>query len=141
MKITLKQLIATNNIAPSLIRAVVKQIGGIQSFNASWSDIVNYGIGGGFSGFIYYSDTVKFYEKNKSAIWDLLTDLANDLGESPVEMVANFGCLKSFDQSDIIEFMVKGKKAEYYDNIANGLSWFAAEEVVAIAADFFDMGE
>ena len=61
-----------------LINAVVKQLGYDadddinNKFNtvlngdlfATCEDISSHGIGGGFGGFIYYSETVKFFEDN-----------------------------------------------------------------------------
>jgi hypothetical protein len=112
-----------------LTRAVINQIGGWTSFKNYAPDITNYGISGGFSGFIYYSDTCRFYEKNKASILELLKDQASDFGEPVVSMVASFNCLKDVSQDEILDFFALGKKSEEYTTIANALAWYAGEEI------------
>lgn len=112
-----------------LTRAVINQSGGWASFKNYAPDIANYGINGGFSGWIYYSETVKFYERNKASILELLKEQASDFGEPVVSMIASFNCLKDVSQDEILDFFALGKKSEEYTEIANALSWFAAEEI------------
>jgi len=50
---TLKQVITDNSDYKTLINAVISRIG-----MDSVSDVVNHGIDGGFSGFIYYTETM-----------------------------------------------------------------------------------
>lgn len=52
---------------PELAQAVIDNFGDDESFVQSAPDVANYGIDGGYSGFIYYSDTVPFAVKNKKA--------------------------------------------------------------------------
>lgn len=93
-------------------------------------NIIDNGIQGGFPGFTYYDDTVKFFDDNRDLILDALQDDANDFGEELFSMIANFNCLKSYDFStvDIAE-------AIYYNSdnsvvIKNALAWYAAEKAV-----------
>jgi len=53
MKPTLKNLIVDSNIPSKLVRAVVRQSGGWQSFTESAQDVVNRGAESGFNGFSY----------------------------------------------------------------------------------------
>jgi hypothetical protein len=88
-----------------------------------------YSISGGYSGWIYYTETCKFYERNKASILELLKEQASDLGEPVVSMVASFNCLKDVTQDEILDFFTLGKKSECYTEIANALTWFAGEEI------------
>lgn len=81
-----------SGISETLIRAVLEQLGGQDAIN-SCGDIARHGIDGGFTGFVYYTDTVKFFEANRALIVGLVERMANDLGELPAEMVCGFGCL------------------------------------------------
>ena len=50
-----------------------------------------HGADAGWAGFTYYKDTVKFYDRNADAIWDLLEERASDLGEKhQLALVASF---------------------------------------------------
>lgn len=77
-------------------------------------DVAEHGADGGFPGFSYYSDTVAFYNEHADAIWDMLGDLADDMGETPIGVIAGFRIAKDI-QSD--------------DQFKNALAWFALEEV------------
>ena len=81
--------------APSIAKAVINQFGGWEQFKESAPDVSNYGIDGGFSGFIYYSETHKFTLKNRAAIVELLEETADSLGVDVVAMVSNFGIFRS----------------------------------------------
>lgn len=94
-----------------LVKAVKKHSG------LTDDDIVQaaeHGADGGFNGFIYYGDTVKFYDKNEEIIWDLLRDMASDMGSKNVmELISTFGAADQIESSDTFK---------------NALSWFALEE-------------
>jgi len=112
----------------TLIRAVVCNVG-----KESISDINSHGIDGGFGGFIYYTDTVKFFKAHKKAILSLLKALSEDVGEGLLELVAGFNCLSSagkpiYTVDEIAEAIYTGR-GDYAHIIQNALAWFAAEEV------------
>jgi len=116
---------------PEITRAVVRQLGGWnEDTTSSMEDICRHGVGGGFGGFIYYTDTCKFYRKHKQHILSLTEEMATELGEDMLTMIAHFGCLKDMDltPSDIGEALWSSK-GECVDQIQNALAWFAAEEV------------
>lgn len=77
----LNQFITESPIQAKLIRAVVRQSGGWDSFKDMAEDITNHGVDGGFHGWIYYADTVPFAQRNKAVIMAMAQELANDLGE------------------------------------------------------------
>lgn len=102
----------------------------------TFSDIANYGAQSGFGNFIYYTDTAAFFDKNKALIIEHVKDVADELGEDYLDMVANFNCLKKFElhASDIAE-TIYGNDHEEEMEIKNALAWFALEEVARAVDD------
>ena len=110
-----------------LIRAVTNSIN-LESID----DVNNHGIDGGFSGFIYYSDTIPFSYKHRKAIIGLLEECAYSFGEDLVSMVCSFGIFGTHkadadDKKDIYRYLAGTRCKE--TTIPNVMSWFAAEEV------------
>lgn len=110
-----------------LMRAVKRQLG--SDWKEQFEDIVNHGIDGGFSGFIYYSDTVSFFKRNKDEIVELVKEMADDFGQSPIELVKSFNCLgKKEDWEAEIAECLYGRISADNLTVPNALAWFAAEE-------------
>lgn len=80
-----------------------------------WRDVREYGAETGWPGFTYFRDTIRFYERNKKAIWDLLVNLAEQTGEKNV-----FAMMAEFRTAPMVGD---------YETFANLMSWFAVEEV------------
>jgi hypothetical protein len=137
---TIKKAIENSNINPKLIRAVVRQLGGMEGAKGSMPDIVNHGINGGFSGFIYYCDTVAFFKKNRKAIVELVEQMADELGTDPVSLVAGFNCLRNYcndaDGKREITRTLYGRLQADDTQVANALAWFAGEEVSRAFCDY-----
>lgn len=138
-KATLTGLIEATNIPESLVRAVVRQMGGWSSFIESAPDICRGGIDGGFGGFIYYTDTEPFARRNRAAIAQMAEEQARDFGSSVIEMIQGFGCFRNGSKptdSDIGSALYAGKDKEM--PILNALAWYAGEEVARAYCDAFD---
>lgn len=85
----------------------------------------------GYSGFIYYSDTINFYKKNKKLIIEHLKQLSQDLGQNFLDTIKGFNCFRDSDITiDDIGEIIYGNntKNSYYTDVANALSWYALEE-------------
>ena len=134
-KQSLVNLSNSTNIPESLVRAVVSQMGGRESFKESAPDITRHGIDGGYHGFIYYSETVPFAKRNRKAILEMAAQQADDLGMGLVEMVKGFNCLKHATETEIVEGLA-GATDE--TQVPNGLAWYAGEEVSRAYCDAFD---
>lgn len=92
------------------------------------SDICQYGMANGFGQFVYYSDTVKFFDDNKPGILALVEELADSLGEDMLSMIASLNCLKGdYSQTEIMN-AIYNQDDENESVIKNALTWFAAEE-------------
>ncbi len=141
-KLTMKTLIANSSIPATLIRAVVKNMGGWDSFKESAQDVVDHGAACGFGNFIYYTDTVIFTAKNRKVIAELAVQQAADFGDSSeIEMILGFNQLKHDDltSSDIARALYgrltdEDKKTTIY----NALAWYALEEAARAYCDLLE---
>lgn len=137
MKRTIENFCKFSNINSNLIRAVIRQSGGWQSFQESAPDIANYGISGGFSGWIYYTETCEFYAKNQTLIVALVENWTNYSIISTISFVTGFRFLDDEDGQNVVKTLY-GTKRQHDTQVANALTWFAAEEV---ARSFVDWSE
>lgn len=128
---TKKQVLAETSY-PRLVNAVIANVG-----MDSVEDINNHGIDGGYGGFIYYSDTVKFFNSHKKDILSMAEEMAKEFGEDLLLMIANFNCLSSgqypnrkpnYTQNEVAQAIYAGR-GEQVEIIKNAMAWFAAEEV------------
>lgn len=139
-KLRLKDFVEFTNTDGKLIKAVKRQTG------RDWSDFQDClknvsnspcGAAGGFGGFIYYSETVAFWRRNRKIITEHLNDLAFSLGENTLQMVMLFGGIKDGDFSeDEIGRALYGRYNSELDQIYNVFAWFALEEVASWYSDF-----
>ena len=105
--------------------AVVAQLGGAAEAKRQFPDIARYGISGGFGGFIYYVDTVKFYDKHKATIKQYLLEEAADFGCSVAELIRT----KDKEEAEDIQKVLYGIKFDDDFLAKNTLAWYAAETV------------
>ena len=123
----------SRGVNPLLTIAVIEQFG-IESFLECAGDVYNHGITGGFSGFIYYTDTEPFYIDNRDLIIAWAKDFYESLGisDSLVGFIAGFGSMKSqgFSADDIGEFLYSNNAdLDNFTYFANNMSWGVAEEI------------
>lgn len=121
----------------SLQAAIIEQSGGIESWNEMKSDIANYGIDGGFSGWIYYNETTAFYDANKRDVDNALVELAHECGQSAANMLSCFNCVDLLESE--AEMFLMGHinedneehelQNETLNTVKNAMSWFAVEEM------------
>jgi hypothetical protein len=95
------------------------------------SDISKHGIQGGYSGFIYYHDTVEFWNKNRLEIRKVLLQDADEFGTDVCTMIKGFNCLKTLDldTDEIMECIYTDADTENRTSILNALSWYSAEKI------------
>ena len=134
-KMTQKAFIAQSSIPAPLIRAVVRQVGGWDHFREMAQDVASYGADGGFSGFVYYSDTIPFAKRQRANIAELLERYAEDFGCGVLNMVQGWRCMEGAEARDIALAMYgRGDDTQ----VLNGFAWFALEEV---CRDFVNASE
>jgi hypothetical protein len=110
-----------------LARAVIRQCGGWDCFKDTAQDVTRHGAAGGFSGFIYYSDTEAFAKRNKAEILEYAKEMANEIGESLYGMIAGFNCPK-ISEGEAAE-AIHNPRSDDRTQVLNALAWFALEEV------------
>jgi len=81
-------------------------------------NIYEHGIGGGYHGFIYYTETSDFFDNNQELIVDYLTDLAQDC----------YG-------KDETMFTVFGKESLTMAHFKNNCAWAIGEEISRYICD------
>jgi hypothetical protein len=132
-----KKVIEENPHLKTLINAVWAALGEPAQ---NIKDINKHGIQGGYGNFVYYSDTVAFYKRHRKTINEMVFEMGRQLGESPVEMVGSFNCLKGYNyeskrwsdeemRDEIGRCIYGGSLRDIGDTVPNALAWFAAEEV------------
>ena len=85
------------------------------------TDVATHGCSGGtISELIYYDDTVKFYNDHEEEIWDELSNMAEDLGQTIPFMISNFRGCKNVDSSETFK---------------NLLTWWICEHIAARISD------
>lgn len=137
----LEQLIKSTNIPAKLVRNVVKQSGGWDSFKEVAEDISRYGVDGGFGGWTYYTDTVAFWIKNKKEIMETAEQQASDFGQGTLEMIASFGCMKTAETNiNELAKLLYGSRGDkdIKDVVYNCMAWYAAEEVARAYCDLLE---
>jgi len=146
MKITnikkMRNYILENSSFPeSTINNVIKALGyplngSGDTFKELSLELVNcaeYGANIGISGFIYYSETIPFYKKNRAAIASHIESTAEEFGTDIFSMVQNFGVFRHSEKPTPSEI---GKalwdKSETHQDLTdlyNVFAWYALEEV------------
>lgn len=135
---TIKAFIEQTNIPATLVRSTIRQVGGWDSFRESAADIANHGAGGGFHGFIRYTDTLAFAKRNMANILAYADELAADCGYSgALELIAGFNCLNGYTALDV-SLAIHKRGDENQTEVLNALSWFALEEVARAYSDLCD---
>lgn len=138
-KITIKKLIDNSNIPASLIRAVVKQSGGWESFTEMAPDVADHGASGGFNGWIYYTETLAFTRHNRKAIMEYAAEQAKEFGQGTLEMIQGFGVFRNDKPSiDEIAQAIYRERGNYAAEVLNVLAWYALEETARLFTDLAD---
>jgi hypothetical protein len=116
----------------NLIKAIIRQSGGKESFAEMAQDIVDHGADAGFSGWIYYSDTVDFFIGNRKNIMAFAKESAEDMGMSMFEMIKGFGVFRGDPASDeeIAEALYDRNSDD--PRVRNVMAWFVLEEYARI---------
>ena len=123
-----------NNDAAELVavaRPVIRQLGGINSETLQNLEAVtraSSGAAAGFTGFIYYTETAKFWRTNRAAIYRLMQYDADGLGANIFEMVSHFRTIEGYTPEEIGRALF-GNYSDDLTQIYNTFAWFALEEV------------
>jgi len=156
----------TSRFTHDLVTAVVDQLGvgwnddgepGGSNLVEILDDIYQHGIDGGFSGFIYYSETKEFYLKNRKEINEFLIHESLDFGydddedlrlkleddsiyihKDEIGAISLVLSLRCADQSTTEEIYrtLYGDKSDCNTMVANCLAWYVVE---SLASEYHDI--
>ena len=133
------QFLKENSYLAPIAKAVIKQMGGASSYTlAELSQVRN--AEDGYSGFIYYSDTVAFWKRVRKIAVPYMEEEAQQLGEhSALDMVRNFGYFtRQGNEPDNREIALAlyGSMRDIDTFIPNLLSWYCLETVANQFSDY-----
>ncbi len=77
-------------------------------------DIAQFGCSGGVSGMTYYSETVKLFDEYREDIFEILGEMADEMGQNVCELIASFN-----GAADVGNF----------EQFANLCVWASVEEI------------
>ena len=92
----------------------------------------NNGANVGFSGFIYYSDTIPFYKKHRQDIVSHMEQAAAEFGTDIISMVQSFGIFRNSEKpstSEIGKALWGSFHKSELNTLYNVFAWYALEEV------------
>lgn len=139
--LTLKQAAAEINVSERMLSDISRRIGTWEEFRDRIAQEINdHGADCGFSGFIYYYETAAFFRRRSAEISAMLSELAEELGQTPAEMVAGFPCLSGAVDRDTVAAVLAFGRVGYDDRavVQNALAWFALETVSARLVDYME---
>ena len=123
----------------NLEQAVIEQLGYVvydQEVREILTDVNNHGASSGVGGFIYYHETIDFFDKNRDVIMALAKDMADDVGyTSTNEMISKFHCLNDNYTLDEIVEALHGIDNDASTQVKNAMAWFALEEIARSVID------
>jgi hypothetical protein len=138
----MRNYILENSTFPeSTINNVIKALGyplngSGDTFKELSLEMVNcaeYGANIGISGFIYYSETIPFYKKNRTAIASHIESTAEEFGTDIFSMVQGFGVFRYGEKPTPSEIgkalWDKSKTDPELTSLYNVFAWYALEEV------------
>lgn len=141
-KIKMSDFLKAANINPKLASAVIRQFGGWDDFREKAHDVANYGINGGYCGFIYYTETTAFAKKHKKTIVENIMQFADEFGESFTKVIADFNCLKNtgIAENNVITALMYPRSCEedIITQVYNALAWYAGETVAREYVDYLE---
>jgi hypothetical protein len=104
-----------------------------KELSGNLSDCAEHGASGGFSGFIYYHETIAFFMKNRQDIINHMEQTAEELGTDIISMVQNFGVFHRSEKPTPSEvgkaLWDKSQTWEELTSLYNVFAWYALEEV------------
>jgi hypothetical protein len=89
----------------------------------------------GFSGFIYYHETISFYKKHRKDIVSHMEQTAAELGEDIISMVQNFGVFRHSEKptkSEVGKSLWGNFINQELTTLYNVFAWYALEEVAQV---------
>ena len=124
------------NIA-KIARLVIKQMGGVSPDSLRELNSVR-DASDGYTGFIWYTDTVAFWRRTRRVAIPYMEEEADGIGESSVlSMCKNFNYVKSHNISESeIAKSLYGRMCDAGNDVNNLMAWYCLESVAFRFNDF-----
>jgi hypothetical protein len=104
----------------------------ISEVSADLENCAEHGAECGFSGFIYYNETIAFYKENRQDIVKHMEQTAAEFGTDIISMVQDFGVFRNGDKpgpSDVGRALWDSTIHDGLTSLYNVFAWYALEEV------------
>jgi hypothetical protein len=119
--------------------------GGMESLKNLSGQLVNvaqHGADGGFPGFIYYSDTIRFFQRNRKDIVNNIEQTASELDEDVIQFVQSFGVYRNTTPPTPGEVGRALWDSAHLDDeltsLYNVFSWYALEEIANVWSRYLE---
>ena len=138
---SLRAFIYTNsNFTEKTVNNVIKALGfpltgsgeTFSELSSQFENCAEHGANIGISGFIYYSETIAFFRKNRQDIVAHMEQTAADFGTDIISMVQDFGVFRNSDKpapSEVGRALWDSKTNPELTTLYNVFAWYALEEV------------
>jgi len=101
--------------------------------STQFENCAEHGADCGFSGFIYYNETIAFFRKNRQDIVSHMEQTTAEFGTDIISMVQAFGVFRNSDKPTPSEvgraLWDSGKEYQDLTTLYNVFAWYALEEV------------
>lgn len=115
------------NMSLSLATGIINRFGGEKDFIEQHSSACLV-ISDGIEGWQQTVDLIRFYEDNKESVLAHAASEAKRFGfDNLVDMIAGFKSLEGERTAEEINDAIQSTEAEYYEQVAVALAWFAGE--------------
>ena len=121
-----------NNVIKALGFPLYGSGGVFNDLSTEFENCAEHGANCGFSGFIYYSETIAFFMANRKDIVSHMEQAAAYLGTDIISMVQGFGVFRNCDKpktSEIGQALWGNKRYTELTELYNVFAWYALEEV------------
>jgi hypothetical protein len=129
-----------SSFSPSTINHVISALGyslsgsraSLAELSAELENCAEHGADIGISGFIYYSETISFFKKNRQDIVNHMEQTAAEFGTDIISMVQGFGVFRHGDKptpSEVGRALYSGRTYDDLTTLYNVFAWYALEEV------------
>jgi hypothetical protein len=135
-------LVNNSGFSKSVVNGVINSLGynphkgsadDFKELSCNLQDCSRHGADGGFSGFIYHSDTVPFFKKHRSDIIAHMEQTAEGMGTDIISMVQGFGVFRYSDKPTPSEvgraLWDKSRTWPELTDLYNVFAWYALEEI------------
>jgi hypothetical protein len=130
-----------SNFTDDTIRNVIEALGfdpvhatgeEVKELSDVFKECSEHGADSGFSGFIYYSETIPFFIANRQDIVNHMEQTAAEFGTDIISMVQGFGVFRHSNKptpSEVGRALWDSKEYQELTTLYNVFAWYALEEI------------